>query len=371
MAIATMLAGCATVQNFSEPVMPEVSRNAMQKEFDNLPPPATGKPIIVAVYSFSDKTGQRKPVANIATLSTATTQGAETFLIKALQDVGRGRWFRVVERVGIDNLTKERLIIRQMREAYEGPNSQALPPMTFAGVILEGGIVGYDSSVKSGGAAARWLGIGSQTQYSEDTVTVALRATSVATGEVLAAVTVQKTIVSSADSVSALKFFSDGTRAFEAETGLTINEPVTLATKAAVEYAVLEMIKEGKRKGLWSYANGTVPTEVAPPPKVSSTDSAPATRNANSQAAKESVPVKKPEESAQAPAANNPAGERLVVVNAWVRKAPDTNSPPVRNVNTGQSLKVLQDRDDGWSEVEFDDQLGHHRGWTRSSNLAK
>jgi curli production assembly/transport component CsgG len=43
-----------------------------------------------------------------------------------LQDVGQGEWFDVVERVGIDNLTKERMIIRQMREAYEGANAKPL-----------------------------------------------------------------------------------------------------------------------------------------------------------------------------------------------------------------------------------------------------
>jgi len=90
---------------------PEVQTSVLQKEFDKLPSPATGKPVSVAVYSFGDKTGQRRPQANIASLSTAVTQGAETFLIQALQNVGRGEWFEVVERVGVDNLTKERLII--------------------------------------------------------------------------------------------------------------------------------------------------------------------------------------------------------------------------------------------------------------------
>jgi curli production assembly/transport component CsgG len=225
----------------------------MQKEFDTVPEPATGKPVSVAVYSFKDMTGQRKPQANIASLSSAVTQGAESFLIKALQDVGRGQWFDVVERVGIDNLTKERLIIRQMREAYEGAAAKPLMPMQFAGMIIEGGIVGYDSSTKSGGVGARVFGIGKQTQWSQDIVTISLRAVSVNTGKVLASVTVQKTIISSADAVTALKFFDMGTRAFEGEAGLTINEPGTYAVKAAIEAGVVELIKEGARKGLWNY----------------------------------------------------------------------------------------------------------------------
>ena len=188
LAVLMTLTGCATSQRFNRTEQaPEVAIQMTQvkKEFDTIPAPASGKPVSVAVYSFQDKTGQRRPMANIASLSTAVTQGAEAFLIKALQDVGRGQWFDVVERVGIDNLTKERTIIRQMREAYEGPNAKPLMPMQFAGLIIEGGVIGYDSSTKSGGVGARWLGIGAQTQYSEDIVTVSLRAVSVQTGKVL------------------------------------------------------------------------------------------------------------------------------------------------------------------------------------------
>ena len=253
--MASVLAGCAITQNerMGQAPKPANMPVMMQKEFDAVKPPANMQPITVAVYAFTDKTGQRRPQQNIASLSTAVTQGSETFLIKALSDVGQGRWFKVVERVGIDGLTRERQLIRQMREAYEGANAKPLPPMTFAGLLIEGGIVGYDSSVKSGGMAARWLGIGPQTQYSEDIVTVSLRIISVSTGEVLATVTVQKTIVSAADSVAAMKFFDVGTKSFEFETGLTVNEPGTFAVKSTIEMAVLELIKEGARKGIWSY----------------------------------------------------------------------------------------------------------------------
>ncbi len=256
LALITLLSGCAVLQSTglteSDPTVTG-QRETIQKEFNTLPPPASGKPVSVAVYSFMDKTGQRRPQANIASLSTAVTQGAETFLIQALQNVGQGQWFDVVERVGIDNLTKERLIIRQMREAYEGPNAKPLLPMQFAGIIVEGGIIGYDTSTSSGGMGQRIFGIGKQTQWSTDTVTVSLRAVSVNTGKVLISVTVQKTILSSADSISALKFFDVGTRAFEAEVGLTINEPGTYATKSAIELAVVELIKEGQKKGVWEF----------------------------------------------------------------------------------------------------------------------
>ena len=267
LSIVALLNGCAVIQSTGltevDPTL-TTQRAGVKKEFDTIPAPAAGRPVSVAVYSFADKTGQRRPQANVASLSSAVTQGAETFLIQALQGVGGGQWFEVVERVGIDNLTKERLIIRQMREAYEGNNAKPLMPMQFAGMIIEGGIVGYDTTVNSGGAGMRIFGIGKQTQWSQDTVTISVRAVSVNTGKVLAVVTVQKTILSTADSATALRFFDAGTQAFEAEAGLTINEPGTYAVKAAIEMAVVELIKEGQRKSIWDFKSN-VPVAVAPP----------------------------------------------------------------------------------------------------------
>ena len=259
-----ILSGCAIIQKAGLEHAPEVAQNKLQKEFDLIPAP-DGKKVTVAVYSFLDKTGQRKPTPGIANLSTAVTQGGEVFLIRALQDVGKSQWFDVVERVSVDNLTKERTIIRQMREAYEGKDAKPLMPLQFAGLIMEGGIIGYDSGSESGGAAHRFLGIGSQTQYSKDTVTVSLRAVSVNTGKVLVAVTVTKVVYSTADSVAVLKFLNNGTQAFEAEAGLTINEPGTLAVKATIEAAVVEMIKEGERRGVWDYKKTVVNVPLVQP----------------------------------------------------------------------------------------------------------
>jgi curli production assembly/transport component CsgG len=268
LSIIALLNGCAVIQSTglseTDPTL-TTQRPKVKKEFDTIPAPAAGKRVSVAVYSFTDKTGQRRPQANVASLSMAVTQGADSFLIKALADVGRGEWFEVVERGGLDNLTKERLIIRQMREAYEGANAKPLMPMQFAGIILEGGIIGYDASTTSGGAGMRIFGIGKQTQWSTDTVTVSLRAVSVNTGKVIASVTVQKTILSTADSATALKFFDNATQAFEAEAGLTINEPGTYAVKAATEMAVVELIKEGQRKGVWDFKQEQPVAVIAPP----------------------------------------------------------------------------------------------------------
>ena len=269
LAIASLvLTGCATGsatrkvltgKQFDEPVV-EQSTFFQQKE-NQLLPPSDG-PIPVAVYSFQDKTGQRKSVPLIASLSSAVTQGGESYLIKALQDVGDQRWFIPLERVGLDNLIKERQMIRQMREQYQGREAKQLPPMMFAGIIIEGAIVGYDSNTLTGGSGVRLFGIGASTQYQSDTVTVTLRTVSVSTGEVLTTVTVTKTVLSYMDKFGVLKFVENGERAIEAETGASINESINRATNLAIQAAVVGTIREGVRKGHWAYKQDPKPEQA-------------------------------------------------------------------------------------------------------------
>lgn len=257
--IVTVLTGCATGSFVREKVTgerfesPVVEKETFFTKPENKIPPPAGGPIPVAVYSFTDKTGQRKNVPNIASFSTAVTQGGEAYLIKALQDVGEGRWFTVLERVGLDNLIKERQMIRQMREQYQGRDAKQLPPMLFAGMIMEGSVTGYDSNTLTGGHGMRILGIGAQTQYQSDTVTVTLRTVSVNTGEVLTSVTVTKTVLSYMDKLGVLKFVEDGEKAIEAEIGFSVNESINRATSLAVKAAVVATIREGVRKGQWTY----------------------------------------------------------------------------------------------------------------------
>jgi curli production assembly/transport component CsgG len=223
-------------------------------------PAIDGPKITIAVYGFRDATGQRKPADNIANLSSAVTQGSEVWVIKALQDVGNGVWFEVVERVGMDNLIKERQLIRSTREVYEKelPNGPTpLKPMLFAGLILEGGIVGYDSNTAVGGAGARYLGVGAQTEYRVDTVTVVMRLVSVNTGKVLMSIATEKTIASYRSGADIFKFFDLGTKLVEAETGYSVNEPVNYAVRAAIEQGVIEMVHEGEQSGLWKFKDVT------------------------------------------------------------------------------------------------------------------
>lgn len=247
-----LLSGCAFVGDFQDDIYYEPPQlvNSKQPIWSMLPEPS-GPPITVAVYGFTDKTGQKKPSDRLALFSTAVTQGAEVFLIKALQDAGR--WFTVVERVNLDNLIKERQLIRNQREVYEGKDAKPLRPMVVAGMLIEGGIIGYDSNTKSGGHGARILGIGATKQYRVDEIVISLRVVSVSTGEVLITNAVSKTVYSTSFNAGVLRFVADGTRAVELEAGVAVNEPTTYAIRLAVEQAVFDMIHEGERKGLWFF----------------------------------------------------------------------------------------------------------------------
>lgn len=257
LAVVIALSGCATSSSIREKLTneqfdaPKVSEPSFLQK--NTMKPPIGGPVPVAVYSFADKTGQRKYSQGYASFSTAVTQGAEGYLIKALQDAGDGRWFKVVERVGLENLIKERQMIRQMREAYQGKEAQPLPPMMFAGVILEGGIIGYDSNSKTGGVGVSVFGIGASTQYQSDTVTINLRTVSVQTGEILTNVTVTKTVLSYMDKVTLMRWFNNGTDTLESELGGSINESINKAVDIAIQAAVVQTINEGARKGHWAF----------------------------------------------------------------------------------------------------------------------
>ena len=252
-----VLAGCAVTPNeikYYEELGPfhhQTPTNQLLRELPHL----DNEIMTIAVYSFTDKTGQRKPSQKFSQLSTAVSQGPEVWVIQALKEAGDGTLFKVVERGGLDNLVKERQLIRSTRESYEGQeaNKNSLKPLLFAGLILEGGIVSYDSNIDSGGFGARYFGIGAHEEYRVDQVTVSMRVVAVQTGEVILAVNGTKTIASHKSGVDAFRFIDMGTRAIEVESGVAENEPVNYAIRSAVEYCIIEIIKQGEQKSLWNF----------------------------------------------------------------------------------------------------------------------
>ena len=241
----SILFGCTAIPH--DP--PTSTTELLYDKLEEVSSPVQKVPI--AVYSFTDMTGQRKPGDGVALISTAVTQGAHVWLLQSLKRAGAGEWFMVIERIGLDNLLKERQIIRQTRETHG--DEETLKPLLFAGVLIEGGIVGYDTNTMTGGIGARLLGIGVQDEYREDNVSVGIRLVSVSTGEILLAVSSEKTILSTRLSASVFRFLDMGTKLLEVEAGYTENESVTYAVRKAIDRVIIDMINEGAEKGLWEF----------------------------------------------------------------------------------------------------------------------
>ncbi|MBJ6369590.1 CsgG/HfaB family protein [Snuella sedimenti] len=212
--------------------------------------PLPVEPVVVGVYKFRDQTGQYKPTENGSTFSTAISQGTTSILLKALED---SKWFVPIERENLSNLLNERNIIRSTRKEYANGDdlaSQKLPPLLYAGIILEGGVISYDSNIITGGLGARYFGAGGSTQYRQDRISVYLRAISTSSGKILKTVYVSKTILSQSVDASLFRYVKFQ-RLLEAETGLTRNEPVHLAVTEAIEKSVEALIIEGVKDRLW------------------------------------------------------------------------------------------------------------------------
>jgi len=212
--------------------------------------PKPKEPVVVGVYKFRDQTGQYKPQENGSSFSTAVTQGATSILIKALED---SKWFVPIERENIGNLLQERNLIRATRQEYiknANPNEPQLTPLLYAGVLLEGGIVSYDSNIITGGFGARYFGAGASVKYRQDRVTIYLRMISTSNGKILKSVYISKTILSQAIDESLFRYVNFK-RLLEVETGYTTNEPVHMAVTEAIEKAVESLVLEGIKDNIW------------------------------------------------------------------------------------------------------------------------
>lgn len=219
-------------------------------KLENLAAPA--RALDVAVYAFPDLTGANEHEDDYAELSRAVTQGGAHLLVDVLRSAGDGKWFDVSERTRVDNLLREREIIERTQMAFNGRTS--LPALRFAGTLIEGAIIGYDSNEITGGAGANYLGIGGFTEYREDVVTVSLRAVSVSTGRVLTSVTTTKTVYSVLVSGGLYQFVALD-EILQVEAGVSRNEPEIFAVREAMELGVLAMIVEGAENGQWKFKN--------------------------------------------------------------------------------------------------------------------
>jgi len=249
---AFLLNSCSSIMN--QPIFTKSRarlgpETQVYHELKELPKPES--PVVVAVYKFRDQTGQYKPAELGSSWSTAITQGATTILIRALEESG---WFIPIERENIGNLLNERKIIRSSRMQYsknKGQDNNLLPPLLFAGVILEGGIISYESNIRTGGMGVRYFGTGGSAQYREDRVSIYLRAVSTSNGKILKTVYTTKTILSQKVDIGVFKYV-DTDKILEAEAGYTRNEPSEMAVTEAIQMAVESLVFEGVEDHLWS-----------------------------------------------------------------------------------------------------------------------
>ncbi|WP_245591361.1 CsgG/HfaB family protein [Derxia gummosa] len=220
---------------------------AITRDLVQLPPPR-GR-IVAAVYGFRDQTGQYKPSPD-SSFSTSVTQGAASLLIKALTDSG---WFVAVERENLQDLLTERKIIR----ALENPGDKSapgvnLPQLMPANILIEGGVISYESNVRTGGNGALYLGISLSEQYRIDQVSVTLRSIDVRTGQILNSVSTTKTIYSQ-ELKGGINRFVSFKELLQMESGYTRNEPAQLCVREAIEAAVVHLVVRGVRDGLWAF----------------------------------------------------------------------------------------------------------------------
>jgi hypothetical protein len=296
-------------------------------------------------------------------------------------------------------LIKERQMIRQMREQYQGKDAKALPPMMFAGIIMEGGIVGYDSNTLTGGSGVRIFGIGASTQYQSDTVTVTLRTVSVATGEILTTVTVTKTVLSYMDKLTLLRFVDDGTQfgaganALEGEVGGSINESINRAVDVAVQAAVIQTINEGARKGHWAFKKQVteIPVPVAPVApvveekkevkveekkevKVEEKKDVLVQPQAQPETKTETVPSASPEVKSETKVEEKQAepkalfGQRKLKEAEFIYKEPNDKSQKTWQFKKDTVVDVVQPGSEGWVRVVDSEKRG---GWIMTDRLEK
>lgn len=241
------LAGCApsTLPNSVERAPTLASHTSTYKDLTSLPAPA-GK-ITASVYAFRDQTGQYK-TSPASIYSTAVTQGGGAFLSEALKDSG---WFIPLEREGLQNLLTERKVVRAALAKPNMPNNSVeLPSLLAAKVLIEGGIVAYESNIRTGGSGAKYLGVGASEQYRVDQVTVNLRAINVSTGQILHSISTSKTVLSKQLQTGIFRFVSYQ-KLLELEAGYTENEPAQMAVRSAIESAVIHMIADGIEANTW------------------------------------------------------------------------------------------------------------------------
>ena len=222
-----------------------------------------------------------------------------------------------------------------------------LPPLTMAGVIIEGGIIDYNTNTLTGGSGVAIFGIGAQTQYTQDIVVISLRLVSVQTGEVLTTVTIEKNLLSTSDGLTGMRFFNNYTDSFEIDSSQTFNEPGNYALRSAIEQGVVELIKKGERQGLWQYKQAKLEEKV---------DAKPVSQTITESSAQPKVEQQSVQTNTGARSAEK---TKTAIVNSWahIREDKNYNSAKIEKLAPGNEVTVLE-QDGDLSLVQHESKKG-------------
>jgi len=160
---------------------------------------------------------------SFAEFSRAVTQGGSSILTDVLVEAGGGAWFDVAERADLQSLLQERQII-QNTHCADGQERAELPPLRFAGVLLNGSVIGLTATKPRTASAQTTSAFGGNVSYHQDVVSVALRAFSGQTGRALASVTTTKIIYSLNVGGNAFQFAAVDAQ-LQADIGVTKSSP--------------------------------------------------------------------------------------------------------------------------------------------------
>jgi len=244
-AIGSLLGACAAPP--SDPVQLRTAAtltppSPSTRDLLRLPPPR-GK-IVAAAYGFRDQTGQYKPSPD-SLFSTSVTQGAASAADQGAEGFGLVHAGGTGKPAGA--LT-ERRVVRAMENPSGQNGADSIPPLLPASILVDGGIIAYESNLRTGSISARFLGVGAATQYRVDQVTVNLRSIDIRTGAILHSVSTTKSI--SPTRSRPMSMFVNYTDLLEFEA-----EPAQLSVKEAIEAAVIHVLIQGIKEGNWRLRN--------------------------------------------------------------------------------------------------------------------
>ncbi|MCG9692667.1 CsgG/HfaB family protein [Vibrio sp. Isolate22] len=211
---------------------------------DNIIYPHNSKPMNVTVYRFADFSGQRKQGLLYQEVSTAVPQGLDSMLMHSLSTINQGKLYKVIDRTFLSHMLDE----RQLASVSVSPKNLGI--LKVPSIVFTGGVIAYDHNNRQAAGGIFFNDFSLSSEYSVDTVTVSLRAVSVKTGEILLSSISKKSIVSVSSGINSYKIFDDNL--MQLELGGAYNEPVSVATRLAIEQSILDITEKALELGWWN-----------------------------------------------------------------------------------------------------------------------